>query len=274
MITSMTVEVHAGADEPAERERRAAVFAALADPHRLAIVDRLAVSDRTPGELSTGLDIGSNLLAHHLRTLERAGLVERTRSSADGRSTYVHLLGRSLTGLLPPPIVYARAILFVCTGNSARSQLAAALWNAVSDVTAESAGTRPAARVHPGALRTARDLGLDLSGVDPRAVSEVSTPYDVVVTVCDQARGELGVEPTFHWSIPDPVSAGDGASFTTAGREIRERVGRLAPVVRPASAHTGRKSGRRTTDVGARRVHLAAASRAAGARQSRRRPAP
>jgi ArsR family transcriptional regulator, arsenate/arsenite/antimonite-responsive transcriptional repressor / arsenate reductase (thioredoxin) len=243
----MVVEIHPWVDESTDVERRVSFFRALADPHRLAIADRLAVSDRTPGELSTGLGIGSSLLAHHLRTLERAGLVERIPSSADGRSTYVHLLGRPLSELLPLPVVAARGILFVCTGNSARSPLAAALWNAASEVPAESAGTRPAARVHTGALRAARELGLDLSGAGPRPLSDVSFRYDVIVTVCDQARGELDIEPTLHWSIADPVAAGDGVAFIRAGREIRDRVGRLAPLVRPVSSVAGDKPERRTT---------------------------
>ena len=78
----MNVEQLSGSSAAAERSdsglaRRATIHAALADPHRLAIVDELALSDRSPSELRTRLQIGSNLLAHHLDTLAGAGLVER-----------------------------------------------------------------------------------------------------------------------------------------------------------------------------------------------------
>ena len=95
---------------------------------RLAIVDELTVSDRAPVELRHRLGIESNLLAHHLDVLERVGLVERSRSSGDGRRRYVHLRAEALDGLAPTTPVELGEALFVCTANSARSQLAAAVW--------------------------------------------------------------------------------------------------------------------------------------------------
>ena len=71
--------------------RRAAIHTALADPHRLEIVDELAISDRSPTELGRSLAIGSNLLAHHLGVLEEAGLIERHASDGDARRRYVRL---------------------------------------------------------------------------------------------------------------------------------------------------------------------------------------
>ena len=82
-------------------EMRAARHAALGDPVRLAIVDELSVSDRAPVELRRRLGIESNLLAHHLDVLERVGLIERSRSSGDGRRRYVHLVPDALEGLAP-----------------------------------------------------------------------------------------------------------------------------------------------------------------------------
>ena len=116
-------------DRTATFEMRAARHAALGDPARLAIVDELSVSDRAPVELRRLLDMESNLLAHHLDVLERVGLIERSRSSGDGRRRYVHLLPGALEGLAPGRPIPTGAALFVCSANSARSQLAAALWH-------------------------------------------------------------------------------------------------------------------------------------------------
>src|SRR5512147_2971352 len=133
-------------------EIRAARHAALGDPARLAIVDELSVSDRAPVEIRRLLEMESNLLAHHLDVLERVGLIERSRSSGDGRRRYVHLLPDALDGLAPGRRIHAGDALFVCRANSARSQLAAGLWHQATGETATSAGTHPADRVHPGAV--------------------------------------------------------------------------------------------------------------------------
>lgn len=105
-------------------ERRAAGHAALGDPVRLSIVDELTASDRAPVELRRRLGIESNLLAHHLDVLERVGLIERSRSSGDGRRRYVHLRPNALGGLAEARHVEVGPALFVCSANSARSQLA------------------------------------------------------------------------------------------------------------------------------------------------------
>ena len=82
-------------------EQRAAVHAALGEPSRLAIVDHLAASDRSPQDLQEAVGVPSNLLAHHLDVLEAAGLIERSRSSGDGRRRYVHLIHGRLERLGP-----------------------------------------------------------------------------------------------------------------------------------------------------------------------------
>lgn len=211
-------------------------LAALADPVRLRIVDELARSDRAPVELRHRFGIESNLLAHHLDVLEHAGLVMRSRSSGDGRRRYVHLLRGALDGLLPAPRLVSHDdgrggdVLFVCTQNSARSQLAAALWRSVVGGSATSAGTEPAAAVHPGALAAARRAGLDLHGATPRALTDAIVP-DVVVTVCDRAHEELGDEPSWlHWSIPDPVPVGRAAAFDAVVAELRDRITAVGPI--------------------------------------------
>ena len=163
-------------------EGRAARYAALADPVRLRIVDLLTLGDVAPVEVQRELGISSALLSHHLGALERAGFLTRTRSEADRRRTYLRLAPGAFEALLPSPALAARRVVFVCTGNSARSQLAAALWRQASDVPATSAGTHPAERVEPGAITTAERHGLDLASATPRALDGVLAADDVVVT--------------------------------------------------------------------------------------------
>ena len=206
-------------------ELRAARHAALGDPVRLAIVDALVLSDRAPVELRGLVGIESNLLAHHLDVLESVGMINRSRSSGDGRRRYVHLLRESLRDLSPGRWVLPERALFVCTRNSARSQLAAALWQSISGAPAESAGTHPADRVHPGAIAAAKRAGLDIGGAVPRTLDDVGELPAMVVTVCDQAHEEVAPDDTWlHWSVPDPVASGTRAAFDAALAELRERI--------------------------------------------------
>jgi protein-tyrosine-phosphatase len=201
---------------------RAAVHAALGDPTRLAVAQMLVTSDRAPSSLAATLGLGSNLLAHHVNVLVRAGVVERLRSRADRRKTYLRLtgVGRSV---LPVPTGVADGVTFVCTHNAARSQLAEALWRRRSVIPARSAGTHPDDRVHPGALRVAARRGLDLRGQRPRALHEEHLRGAVVVTVCDDADEALPVEH-LHWSVPDPAATGRDADFDLAFDLIARRV--------------------------------------------------
>ena len=204
------------------------MHAALGDPHRLAIVDDLIVSDRSPRELCARLGIASNLLAHHLEVLESAGVIRRTTSAADRRRRYIRLDRRApIIGDLVAPAPQ-RPLLFLCTHNSARSQLAAAMWTARTGRPARSAGTQPAERVHRGAVAAARRLGLSLSDAVPSAISTIPARTQVV-TVCDTVHEEL--EPGddwWHWSIPDPVTTGDRAAFDTVVDELTIRIDALA----------------------------------------------
>jgi protein-tyrosine-phosphatase len=207
---------------------------------RLAIVDRLAPGDASPGELAEAVGSGSNLLAHHLNVLEEAGVIRRVRSEGDRRRSYVQLR-------LDDPIIWATArsgltdrlpaggvprVLFVCTANSARSQLATARWNAISPVPAASAGTHPAVRVHPKAAATGRRHGLRLSRVKPVAFGQVVRDGDLVVAVCDKVHEELDPgQKRLHWSIPDPVRLDTDEAFETAYADITGRVERLAAAI-------------------------------------------
>src|SRR5215471_8890852 len=163
-------------------ERRAAVHAALADPARLRITDTLADGDASPSELAAMLGMPSNLLAHHLHVLENAGILTRHRSQGDRRRTYLRLVPGALdipAGGLPR---IARRVLFVCTANSARSHLAAALWRRASRVPASSAGTHPAAAIAPGAIEAAARHHLPLPRRGPRHLDLVREDGDLVIT--------------------------------------------------------------------------------------------
>jgi protein-tyrosine-phosphatase len=215
-------------------ETRVARHAALADPARLRIVDLLTLGDFSPTELQGELGMSSNLLAHHLKTLEDAGLATRHRSEADRRRSYLRLAPGALDGLVPGAVHGTQRVLFVCTRNSARSQLAAALWRQASTVPSASAGTHPADRIAPGAVDAARRHGLHLPAVAPQALDDVAGDADFVVTVCDNAHEELTGLAGIHWSIPDPLRLGTKDAFDAAFADIASRVTDLAPRITAA----------------------------------------
>jgi ArsR family transcriptional regulator, arsenate/arsenite/antimonite-responsive transcriptional repressor / arsenate reductase (thioredoxin) len=216
-------------DRTSELERRAILHAALADSARLQITDTLLAGDASPSELAAMLVMPSNLLAHHLHVLEQAGIITRRRSEGDRRRTYLQLVPGALDSLAPRSARAALRVLFVCTANSARSHLAAALWRQTSTVPAVSAGTRPAEAIDPGAIAAARRHSLALPRLRPRHISEVRHDGDLVITVCDLAHEELAEATAVHWSIPDPVPVGDPGSFDAALAQLADRVGRFAP---------------------------------------------
>lgn len=218
-----------------DRERRARVFSALGDANRLAVVDLLQVQDLSPDALAAALEIPGNLLAHHLKVLETAGVISRSHSQNDRRRTYIQLVDGGLEGLLPEPgTLTAPRVVFVCTHNSARSVLAEAMWRTVSDVPSASAGTQPADRVNPRAVKAARRVGLALDDAAPQSIDAVLHPDDLIVSVCDTVNEELGdlPNPHVHWSIPDPARVDTDAAFTAALSDISDRVEHLAPRVR------------------------------------------
>jgi protein-tyrosine-phosphatase/DNA-binding transcriptional ArsR family regulator len=244
--------------------RRARSHAALGEPVRLAMVERLLLTDASPGELGAAFGLATNVLAHHLKVLQAAGLVRRVRSEGDARRAYLQLRvedpqvasllgegpGVAASGVAasaagpPTPTGPGRParVLFVCTQNSARSQLAAAAWADVSRLPAASAGTHPAERVHPRAVATGRRHGLR---IHPAATAglEAAAPGDLVVCVCDNAHEELAageavlgvpVAGRVHWAVPDPVPVDTDEAFEHAYAEISGRVARLAHALRPA----------------------------------------
>ena len=210
------------------------VHGALADVTRLQILDRLTLSDASASELGSALSVPSNLLAHHVKVLEGAGLVTRRRSEGDGRRSYLSLAPRPPPSLTrcdrgTPACEAPRRVLFVCTANTARSHLAAALWRQTSSITAASAGTHPGDRLNPHAASAAARHGLTLPDVPPTLLAHTVRDGDLVITVCDRAHEELGGADWAHWSIPDPVPSGTTDAFDRAYTELARRVGTLAP---------------------------------------------
>jgi ArsR family transcriptional regulator, arsenate/arsenite/antimonite-responsive transcriptional repressor / arsenate reductase (thioredoxin) len=211
---------------------RARIHAALADPARLAIIDHLAVTDTSPGDMGRLLDLPTNLVAHHLGVLESAGLITRTRSEGDRRRTYLRLVPDALSRLLHPHLVNAPRVVFVCTHNSARSQLAAATLASRTTVPTASAGTEPADRVHPRAVRIGRRHGLDLRTARPAHVRDVLRDGDLVISVCDNANENLPIGGArLHWSVPDPARVDTDAAFETAYAEIADRIDCLVSIL-------------------------------------------
>jgi arsenate reductase (thioredoxin) len=139
-------------------------------------------------------------------------------------------------------------VLFLCTGNSARSQIAEALLNhsRAGRFEAESAGTEPAAAVNPGAVEVLAESGIEWRGHSPRSVDGLDRErWDLVVTVCDDARESCPIFPAgpmiIHWGMPDPAAVkGDDATrraaFRTALAVLRRRLDALVklPVERLA----------------------------------------
>jgi protein-tyrosine-phosphatase len=231
-------------------------------PVRWRLLSALAHSDRRVGELCELAGRRQSLVSYHLRRLREGGLVSLRRSAADGRDTYYvfdlarcgELLAGAGVALHPalapsappsssPPTRRAGGsaparVLFLCTGNSARSQMAEALCARSSGGTVEavSAGSHPKP-LHPNAVRVLRDRGIDISGWRSKHLSEFARDrFDHVVTLCDRVREicpELpGAPETIHWSIPDPAREPGGddetlPAFERTAAEIEARVGFL-----------------------------------------------
>jgi ArsR family transcriptional regulator, arsenate/arsenite/antimonite-responsive transcriptional repressor / arsenate reductase (thioredoxin) len=218
----------------------------LAHPLRWRLLTELARSDRRVGELRAAVGVPQNLVSYHLGRLRNAGLVSARRSSADQRDTYYRAeLGRcgdvlASSGaalhpalrLAPPParpVTRAVRVLFLCTGNSARSQVAEALLQHLAGGLAEaaSAGSNPKP-VHPLAVRVLRERGIDIEG---RASKHLDTfagrRFDYVVSLCDRVREvcpEFPGATLVHWSIPDPAAEDDYGAFVRTAAELELRI--------------------------------------------------
>lgn len=202
---------------------RAKVYSALGDPRRLEIVDELSLSDRTPNELIQKFEIPSALLAHHLDVLEGAGLIRRIASSADKRKRFVQIVRKNLP--IIPQFAIPKSVIFVCRQNSARSQLAEALWRLHLGPNVASAGTSPAREVHPLTRKIAALHQLDVDNASPRRFEPSAINEQTIITVCDQSYEEL--KPPFrhfHWSITDPAEANTLDAFQQTIHDLSERL--------------------------------------------------
>jgi len=218
-------------------------------PLRWRLLAELANSDRRVRELTGLLGRPQNLVSYHLGRLRSAGLVSMRRSSADGRDSYYRLdlgrCGEALTGtgaalhpglrLVPPPASDHAAtarpvrVLFLCTGNSSRSQMAEALLVHLSGgaVAAYSAGSRPKP-IHQEAVRVMDARGLDLRGNRSKHLDEfLGQRFDYVITLCDRVREVCPEFPDsprrMHWSMADPASESD-AAFDRTAAELEGRI--------------------------------------------------
>ena len=241
-----------------------AVLGLLGDPVRWRLVDELGRSDRRVGELVELVGKPQNVVSYHLAELRRAGVARARRSSADGRDVYYRVdllrcrdLLSEVGGTLHPGLAMAPSpapgtgptgrpsrLLFLCTGNSARSQIAEALAEHRSGGTVEarSAGSHPKA-LHPNAVRVMAERGIDIAGRSTTPLSRVAgSRFDRVITLCDKVREvcpELpGAPLAAHWSIADPSTSGgdDEATypaFQAAAEEIEGRVASCSPTSAP-----------------------------------------
>jgi protein-tyrosine-phosphatase len=206
----------------------------LAHDLRWNLLTLLVHSDYRIAELVERLGASLNLVSYHLRQLRDAGLVHERRSAADERAFYYHLdveqlcllSQESATALHPAFGAFAERIgshqwqfpaeaprvLFLCTGNSARSQMAEALLRQMSlgQVEAFSAGSHPSS-LHPLAIRVMAERGIDIRHATPKALQVFAeASFDRIITLCDQVREVCSTFPDdpirLHWSLPNPAT--------------------------------------------------------------------
>ena len=231
-------------------------------PLRWRLLTELARSDRQVRELTGLLDQPQNLVSYHLGQLRAGGLVSSRRSSADRRDAYYRVdlarCGELLTeagqalhpglALVPAPADRVRArtrVLFLCTGNSARSQMAEALLRELGGaaVEAASAGSQPKP-LHPDAVRVMREHGIDISGHRAKHLDTFAGQrFGYVISLCDRVREVCpefpGHPQVIHWSIADPSEDGYPA-FRRVAAELRTRIGFLLARIGRDAALTGR----------------------------------
>ncbi len=240
----------------------------IGHPLRWRLLSELARSDRKVRELVAVLGKGQGLVSYHLSCLRTAELVSMRRSSADGRDAYYSIdlarcgevFSRAAEALHPglkpqpaaapsldaasgPPV----RVLFLCTGNSARSQMAEALLDHLGQgaVVAVSAGSHPKS-LHPNAVRAMNEWGIDIGRRKTKNLDEFrDREFDIVVTLCDRVREICpdfpGSPRVVHWSIEDPANtdASDEQSypaFKEVAIDIAERI-RFLLFTLPTRAH-------------------------------------
>jgi ArsR family transcriptional regulator, arsenate/arsenite/antimonite-responsive transcriptional repressor / arsenate reductase (thioredoxin) len=224
-------------------------------PLRWRLLSELARSDRQVRELKVLTGERQSLVSYHLGQLRAGGLVSMRRSSADRRDAYyridlarcAELLAAAGAALHPglrlvprpagPPRERVR-VLFLCTGNSARSQMAEAFAEHLDGdtITAASAGSHPKA-LHPNAVRVMLEHGIDIAGRQAKHVSTFAGQrFGCVISLCDRVREVCpefpGHPEMIHWSIPDPAGGGGSdaetyPAFRAVAADLHSRVGYL-----------------------------------------------
>ncbi|MCW3469229.1 ArsR family transcriptional regulator [Rhodococcus pyridinivorans] len=226
-----------------------------AHPVRWQLLAALSGGDYRVREMVSLVGEPQNLVSYHLRLLRDGGLVRVSRSSFDGRDSYYHLdldrctemlagVGAALhpgLGCNRPPVTFTSEtpspVLFVCTGNSARSAIAEALLRLRTGGTVDttSAGTCPKRNMHPNTVRVLREeFGIDIADRHPRHLDSLAgRRFGTVITLCDKAREVCpefdGETRRIHWSIPDPAAAGGAdeetyPAFRVIAAEIDTRI--------------------------------------------------
>jgi protein-tyrosine-phosphatase/DNA-binding transcriptional ArsR family regulator len=242
---------------PPEKSTPPTFFRLAGHPLRWRLLSELTRSDRQVSELCALLGQPQNLVSYHLARLRTARLVSTRRSSADARAAYYRVdlarCGELLAAaggllhpglhLVPPPILYDFStrnpvrVLFLCTGNSARSQMAEGLLQHLSQGAVDvcSAGSHPKT-LHPQAVRVMRRRGIDLRGRRAKHLEEFAAQrFDFIISLCDRVREvcpEFPGDPqTIHWSMADPSLEGPTAFERTAA-ELETRIAFLLHVIR------------------------------------------
>ena len=218
---------------------------------RWRMVQLLTVGDYKVQELVEAVQQPYNLVSYHLKMLREADLVAPRKSDADGRDFYYSLNLESLQEayqkagqLLHPGLVAASTppespqihqnVLFLCTYNSARSQMAEGLLRHLGGDTysVASAGSHPKT-IHPDAVTAMSALGIYIGGQHSKHLSDfLDQQFDTVITVCDHVRETCPSYPNaramIHWSIPDPAWISDpierGQAFARTAQELKQRI--------------------------------------------------
>ena len=235
----------------------------LAHELRWKLVTALSRSDHRVHELVRLLDQPMNLVSYHLKQLRDQQLVTERRSSADGRDVYYSLdldalrvryfatgeaLHPALTTTNTPTLVstaedahHPTQVLFLCTHNSARSQMAEGILRHLggSRVAVCSAGSHPA-EVHPDAVRVLAGMGIDISQQRAKHLDEFTNQsFDYIITVCDRVREVCPLFPNdperIHWSFPDPAAVEDDTArehaFQQTARQLVTRIRHLITLI-------------------------------------------
>jgi protein-tyrosine-phosphatase len=236
----------------------------------------LAASDRQVAELTRSLGKPQGLVSYHLARLRAGGVVSSRQSSFDGRAVYYRAnldqcgeLLAATGAALHPGLASSGApnatgpvgsrnqtkVLFVCTGNGARSQIAEALLRARAGdrVDVASAGSHPKP-VHPNAIKVLAELGIDISGSRSKPIDEFGRQhFDYVITLCDRVREICpefpGQRTAMHWSIEDPSRASGSLRatlprFRALATELESRIAFLTSLIDNESSKENARHGR------------------------------